>query len=101
MSVCREGTIAKFGFDPELKKPTSKQKVVWIFPCCGTRQVRLYGTTGPRCYACFNRDRRDGVGKEPALQPIRTEKRMLHGQLVEVKIYQLGAPVDYTPSYME
>jgi hypothetical protein len=100
MSVCREGTIAKFGFDPEVTKPVNRQKVVWVYPCCGLRQIRLYGSVGPRCYTCFTRDRKSS-SREPEMDPIRTETKMLHGQLVEVKIYQLGAPADYTPSYME
>lgn len=99
MSICRQSTIERLKYDPEVTPPTTKQQVMWIYPCCGLRQMRMYGSVGPRCYTCFTRDRKAARPKQ--IEPVRTETKMLHGQLVEVKIYQLGAPADYTPSYME
>lgn len=98
--ILRQETIDKLDYDPVRNPPAARQKVVWRYPCCGLVQVRQYNCTNDRCYTCFNNDRR-GKPKEEAFNPIRTETKLLHGQLVQVKIYRTGCPIDYTPSFLE
>lgn len=98
MSICRQSTIKRLKYDPDTSPPRTQDPVIWIYPCCGVRKRRVYGAIRAQCNSCA---RKQAKTKADIGSPIRTELKIIHGQLVEVKIYQSGVPADYTPSYME
>lgn len=97
--ILRQETIDRLEYDPVRDPPAARQKVVWRYPCCGLVQIRQYNCVNDRCYTCFTNERK--TKPKDVTAPVRVETKMLHGQLVQVKIYRTGAPLDYTPSFLE
>lgn len=98
--ILRQETLDRFDYDPVRNPPTHRQSVVWQYPCCGLTVTQKYSLAKQRCFRCSVQDRRE-ARKSNAIEPMTVTTKLLHGQLVQVKIYSTGAPADYVPSFLE